>query len=179
MRSETIERLCRLCTTSLLYVAPMGAKNSCSAKGDVRGKALGMQLSNMQCKPCAPDPVVVATHARDSAIDGAVAGTVVVQGELCAGAAYDGGLQQSTSMLSMYRCRFCNGYVSRAEFDTACRYHSGKFVARGGAGHAWSKWTCCDGTVADHPPCAKRPTHTEDVTFSSLARELGCEMTEA
>lgn len=162
----------------------MGAKNSCSAKGDgavASGKVLSTQLKNLQCSPCVPDPVVHATHARqgDASIEGAVAGTVVVEGQVCAGVAYDGGLEHSSSMLSMYRCRFCNGYVSRAEFDTACRYHPGKFVARGGAGHAWSKWSCCDGTVVDHPPCAKRPTHTEDLTFSSLARELGCEMSES
>jgi hypothetical protein len=31
----------------------------------------------------------------------------------------------------------------------------------------------------DSPPCAKRPTHTEDVTFTQLARQLGCEMSES
>ena len=162
----------------------MGARQSRPGKAEASSKqtAAAADETELQCKAC-PAPVgavVQATHATDGPIDGAVeASSVVVEGHVCQGAAYDGGLQHSSGVLSLYRCRYCNGYVSRNEFDTTCRYHPGRFVGRGGPLAPPRHWSCCKGTTPDSPPCAKRPTHTEDVTFTQLARQLGCEMSES
>lgn len=136
---------------------------------------------DLQCKACpaAAEIVVQATHATDNPIGAVEATAVVVEGEVCQTEAYGGGLQRTSGVISLYRCRCCNGYVNRAEFDTTCRYHPGRFVGRGGPLAPPRHWSCCQGTTPDAPPCAKRPTHTEDTTFTDLARQLGCEMTEA
>ncbi len=167
----------------------MGGRQSTARKG---GAALqeGLQATprkggaaleeELRCQPC---PVVHATPAGPGSVQGVEAVAVepmVVEGQVCGhGVADEGGLQNTSGTLSLYRCRFCNGYVTRNEFDTACRYHPGRFIGRGGPLAPPRHWSCCHGTTPDAAPCAKRPVHTEDVTFTHLARQLGCEMTDA
>ena len=155
----------------------MGGRQSTPRKG---GALIEEEL---QCRPCpAADTVVHATPAGPDApgVEAVAVEPMVVEGQVCGhGAALEGGLQNTSGVLPLYRCRFCNGYVSRNEFDTTCRYHPGRFVGRGGPLAPPRHWSCCHGTTPDAPPCTKRPAHTEDTTFSHLARQLGCEMTEA
>ena len=81
--------------------------------------------------------------------------------------------------LPLFKCRNCHGYFARAEFHTMCTYHAGKFVARGNPGHAWSKWSCCSGTTADHPGCTTRRSHDADPAYAESLRSLGCELSDA